>query len=284
MSVLTKKNIVTTGCVICSALLLAFVTNTFIQSAGLLAGGFMGIAILVNRVGTLLHVNIPISVVLSMINIPVAVFCAKRISRRFVFFSILQVLLTSLLIQLLPARPVFDDDILNIVFGGVLNGLAIAIALRGNASTGGTDFIALYVANRTGREIWMQVFVFNCVLLVIFGYLFGFDKAGYSILFQFCSTRTISTFHSRYKRISLEIFTQKPDAVLAAYLQHFMHGITAIHAQGGYSHQDTSLLIAIISSYELPEAVEALKEADPSILINVTKSEQFIGKFYQDAM
>ena len=284
MNYLTKKNFITSGCVIASALLLAFVTNTFIQPAGLLSGGFMGIAILVNRIGSLFHLNIPISVVLSLINVPVAAFCAKQISRRFVFFSILQVLLTSLFIQILPSIPVFDDDILNIVFGGVLNGLAIAIALRGNASTGGTDFIALYVANRTGKEIWMQVFVFNCVLLLVFGYLFGFEKAGYSILFQFCSTRTISTFHSRYKRISLEIFTQKPDEVLDAYLAHFRHGITTIHAQGGYSHQDTSLLIAIISSYELSEAVDALRKADPAILINVTKSEQFIGKFYQDAM
>ena len=281
---LTRKNMVTVGCVIASSLLMAFVTNNFVQSAGLLAGGFMGIAILVHRIGTLAQLDIPISAVLTMINIPVALFCAKRISKRFVFFSVMQVLLTSLFIQILPELQIFDEEILNIVFGGFLNGAAIAIALRGNASTGGTDFIALYVANRTGREIWLQVFVFNCFLLFIFGYLFGFDKAGYSILFQFLSTRTIGNFHNRYKRVSLQIFTQKPKEVLDAYLAHFKHGITTIHAQGGYSHADTSLLIAIISSYELSEAVDVLRQADPAIIINVTKSEQFIGKFYQEAM
>ena len=72
--------------------------------------------------------------------------------------------------------------------------------------------------------------------------------------------------------------------MLEAYLHHFRHGITTVHAQGGYSHADTSLLIAIISSYELSEAIDALREADPAIIINVTKSEQFIGKFYQEAM
>ena len=281
---LTRKNLVTAGCVIASSLLMAFVTNNFVQSAGLLSGGFMGIAILAHRIGTLLHVNIPISFVLTLINIPVALFCAKRISKRFVFFSVMQVLLTSLFIQLMPEGQIFEEQILNIVFGGFLNGASIAIALRGNASTGGTDFIALYVANRTGREIWIQVFVFNCFLLVIFGWLFGFDKAGYSILFQFLSTRTIGNFHNRYKRVSLQIFTKKPQEVLAVYLEHFQHGITAIHAQGGYSREDTSLLIAIISSYELSEAVDVLKEADPDIIINVTKSEQFIGKFYQESM
>ena len=281
---LTRKNLVTVGCVMISALLMAFVTNSFVQSAGLLSGGFMGIAILVHRIGKLAHMNIPISVVLTLINVPVAFFCVRKISKRFVFFSVMQVLLTSFFIQILPEMQIFDEEILNIVFGGFLNGFAIAIALRGNASTGGTDFIALYVANRTGREIWVQVFIFNCFLLAIFGYLFGFDKAGYSILFQFLSTRTIGNFHNRYKRVSLHIFTQKPEEVLDAYLKHFKHGITTIHAQGGYSHADTSLLIAIISSYELAEAVEALRQADPAIIINVTKSEQFIGKFYQEAM
>ena len=281
---LTRKNLITTGCVIISALLMAFVTNCFVQSAGLLSGGFMGIAILASRIGTLLHLNIPVSVVLTMINVPVALFCAKRISKRFVFFSVMHVLLTSFFIQIIPEMQIFEEEILNIVFGGFLNGFAIAIALRGNASSGGTDFIALYVANKTGREIWVQVFVFNCFLLVIFGYLFGFDKAGYSILFQFLSTRTIGNFHNRYKRVSLHIFTNRPKEVLEAYLHHFRHGITTVHAQGGYSHADTSLLIAIISSYELSEAIDALREADPAIIINVTKSEQFIGKFYQEAM
>lgn len=284
MRYLTKRNAVTLGCVAASALLMAFVTNAFVQTAGLLSGGFMGIAILTNRIGTLFHIDIPISVVLSMINIPVAAFCVKHISRRFVFFSLVQVLLTSFFIQILPTVVIFEEELLNIVFGGVLNGFAIAVALRGNASTGGTDFIALYVANKTGREIWAQVFFFNCCLLLVFGWLFGFDKAGYSILFQFCSTRTISTFHSRYKRVSLEIFTRKPGDVMDAYLAHFRHGITAIHAQGGYSHVSTSMLIAIISSYELSEAIEVLRQADPAVLINVTKSERFIGKFYQDAM
>ena len=64
-------------------------------------------------------------------------------------------------------------SLLDVVFGGFLYGLSIAIALRGNASTGGTDFIALYVSNKTGRSIWEYVFAGNCVILCIFGYMFG---------------------------------------------------------------------------------------------------------------
>ena len=85
--------------------------------------------------------------------------------------------------------------------------MSIVLALKAGASSGGTDFIALYFANKNGREIWMQVFAFNAMILCVFGVIFGFDKAGYSILFQFISTKTISTFHTRYKRVMLHIYT-----------------------------------------------------------------------------
>ncbi|MFR2769091.1 MAG: YitT family protein [Thomasclavelia sp.] len=64
---------------------------------------------------------------------------------------------------------------------------SIAIALKGNASSGGTDFYCfIYVSNKSGREIWNQVFVFNSIMLMIFGCIFtGFEAAGYSSLFQF---------------------------------------------------------------------------------------------------
>ena len=84
--------------------------------------------------------------------------------------------------------------LLNICFGGFIYGGAIVTALKGNASTAGTDFIALYVSNRTGKAIWQYVFLFNSCMLCIFGYMFGWEYAGYSIMFQFISTQTIDGF------------------------------------------------------------------------------------------
>ena len=94
----------------------------------------------------------------------------------------------------------------------------IVLALKGNASTGGTDFIALYVSNKTGKSIWSYVFMFNACILCIFGYLFGWLYAGYSILFQFISTKTVETFHHRYERLTLQITTQKAEEIMAAYV------------------------------------------------------------------
>ena len=56
-------------------------------------------------------------------------------------------LFVSFLLKVLTFPMVFDDIVLNVVFGGFLYGVSIVIALKGNASTGGTDFIALYFSS-----------------------------------------------------------------------------------------------------------------------------------------
>ena len=277
----TKRNLITTLAVVVSAFVMATANNVFLDAADLLPGGFMGLAVLGRKVGSLLGWHLSTALLLTLINLPVAIFSAKTISRRFVFFSLANVLLTSLFLKLIPVFPFFDEIILNVIFGGFLYGFGIVIALRGGASSGGTDFISLYVANKSGKESWSLIFVFNCVLLTIFGFLSGFDKAGYSILFQFLCTRTISNFHNRYKRITLQIFTKRPDEVIAEYIATFEHGITALDGTGGYSGTPTCLCVAIISSYQLHEATDAILKADPDAIINVMKSENYVGKFVQ---
>ena len=279
MKKIKKRDLISFACVFCSSLIMAATTKT-LRPAHLLSGGFMGIALLVDMIADLFGKSIPTAFTLVVLNVPVALICAKKISKRFVFFSLLQVFLTSFLLQIIPNYPLFDEQVLNVVFGGYIWGMSIVLALKAGASSGGTDFIALYFANKNGREIWMQVFAFNAMILCVFGVIFGFDKAGYSILFQFISTKTISTFHTRYKRVMLHIYTVKKDEVVDTYLEKFHHGITALDGYGGYSHHPVSYLTAIVSSYEVGDVLETLKETDPKIIVSVTKVENFIGRFY----
>ena len=155
----------------------------------------------------------------------------------------------------------FDDALLNIIFGGFAYGLMTVLALKRNASTGGTDFIALYVSNKIGKSIWEYVFVFNATLIVIFGFMFGWEYAGYSILFQFISTKTIDSFYNRYERMTLQITTAKPDEVI-------------------YSGHPVSLLHTVVSSYEVNDIVEVIRSVDDKVIINAFKTENFYGGFY----
>ena len=278
------RRVITIVAVIASALLQTFVIQAFIRPANLLSGGFTGVAILIDRITSLYGYSFSTSLGMLALNIPVAFLCSKSISVRFTFYSMMQVFLASFFLKVLHFQPMFNDVMLNVVFGGFLYGIGIVIALRGNASTGGTDFIALYVSNKTGRSIWEYVFAGNVLILCIFGFIFGWIYAGYSILFQYISTRTISAFHHRYERVTLQITTSKAEAVIRAYIAHYRHGISCVDAVGGSSHKKMNLLHTVVSSYEVPDIVALMREEDPHVIVNMIKTENFYGGFYQAPM
>ena len=269
--------------VVISGFLQAFTLKVFIQPSNLLSSGFLGVSILINQIAGLFGVELSISMLLIMLNIPVAILCYRGISARFTFYSILQVFVGSFFIRVLNFEPLFvDDTMLNVIFGGVLNGLYVSLALKGNASTGGMDFVALYVSNRNGKTIWQEVFLFNTALLLIFGALFGWKHAGYSIIFQYISTKVISTFHQRYHKVTLQITTRYGEDVMDAYLKTVRHGISCVEAIGGFSRERMYLLHTVLSSYEVIDAVAVIKEADPRAIINQISTENFYGRFHRE--
>ena len=272
---------VTLAAVLASALVQCYAIQVFVRQAGIISGGFTGLAMLAERVGELEGVNVPLQVLLLAFNIPVALLCCKGISVRFTVVSLVQVALTSFFLQVCSFTPIFADEFLNVIFGGVVMGASVVIALRGNASTGGTDFIALFVSNKTGRSIWSYVFMGNAVMYCVYGAIFGWKYAGYSIIFQFISTRMISAFHHRYDLVTLQVTTAKGPEVVEAYIAHFLHGISCVEAVGGYSKKKMYLLNTVISSYEVNDAVHVMQGADPHAIINILKTEQFVGKFYR---
>lgn len=272
---------ITLAAVVVSALVQAYAIQVFVRPAGIISGGFTGLGMLVEQLGALKGINIPLQAVLLILNIPVALLCCKGISVRFTAVSLAQVALTSFFLQVCSFAPIFVEEFLNVIFGGVVMGASIVIALRGNASTGGTDFIALYVSNKTGRSIWSFVFMGNALMYCLYGAIFGWQFAGYSIIFQFISTRMISAFHHRYDLVTIQATTAKGPEVVEAYIGHFRHGISCVEAIGGYSKKKMYLLNTVISSYEVNDAVHVMHNADPHVIINVLKTEQFVGKFYR---
>ena len=278
------RRIITAIAVTFSALLQTFLIQAFVEPASLLPSGFTGVAVLVNQITSLGGVHISTSVGMLLLNIPVATLCWGSISKRFVIFSMMQVGLSSLFLNVFNFAPLLGDKMMLVIFGGFISGLSIAIVLKAGASTGGTDFVALWVSNRTGKTIWGLIFASNCLLLVIFGALFGWDNAAYSIVFQFIATKTIDSFYNRYDRVTLQITTRRPNEVMDAYIEEFQHGISCAEVIGGYSRKTMWLLHTVVSTYESSDIIDLVRGVDPGAVINVFRTDNFVGGWYHGAV
>ena len=146
-----------------SAFVQVYIMQVFMEPSNLLSGGFTGISLLINKILALVGINFPVSVGIILLNAPAAILCYKYVSKRFTFLSCLQFGLVSLFLEIFTFEPFIDDQTLNVLFGGLLWGFSISLALRTGGSTGGTDFIAQFVSNKIHKGIWDYVFAYNMV-------------------------------------------------------------------------------------------------------------------------
>ena len=267
--------------VIISALLQVYILDVFMEPCNLISGGFTGLSLLVSKVFGLFDIDFSVSFGIILFNVPAAILCYKSVSKRFTFLSCLQFGLVSLLIPLTDFKPIIDDVALNVLFGGFLWGFSIALALRAGASTGGTDFIAQFVSNKINKGIWDYVFGFNCIMYVIFGCFFGWIYAGYSIIFQLLSTRTISSFYQRYSQVTIEFITKDADPVIDAFMATCRHGMSVFEGVGAYRQEKIYACKAVVSSYEVRDVIANVRKVDPHVIVNTYHTMTFYGNFHQ---
>lgn len=279
---IVKKHVKTTLMIVISALISALSLKVFISAGGLFPGGFSGLAVLLSRLILREYgIDIPFGVLYVSFNIIPTILVYKFVGKWFTRYSVLQFALVSILVAVIPEMEITYDIVLIAIFGGILSGISASLALAANASGGGTDFIAIYISNKTNAPAWQYILYGNSLLLVVAGLLFGWEKALYSIIFQYVSTQVVNSMHQRYKLMSLRLFTEVPDAMIEAILKTTRHGITKLWGEGGYSKRPKCMLYMVVNAFEVEDIVAIAQTVDPKVFIDISKTERVLGNYYR---
>lgn len=267
--------------IIIASLIIAANIKIFVNAGSLFPGGFTGLSILIQRsFDKFLGIKIPYSPVNIILNAIPAWFCFKAIGKKFTGLSCLCIVLTSIFTDIIPALPITYDVLLISIFGGIVMGAGISICLSAEATSGGTDFIAMYISQKYGKDAFSYIFAGNMVLLAIAGFLFGWDAALYSIIFQFSSTQVIHMLNKRYQKNTLLIVTSKPEEVEDAIYAITHHGATRIEAKGAYTNIERPLIYSIVSSENVKKVMTVIRKIDEDAFVNVIKTDDVEGNFY----
>lgn len=269
--------------VICLAsFLMALNIKSFVRTGGLYPGGATGLALLIQRAADMfLHITIPYTIVNILLNaIPVYI-GFRFIGKKFTMYSCLMIVLTSVLTDIIPGYAITYDTLLISIFGGLINGFVIGLCLHMNATTGGTDFIAIYLSEKKEIDSWNVVLDINVVILAAAGVLFGWDKALYSIIFQYTSTQVVHILYRKYQHETLFIVTNKATEVYEVISKMSNHGATIMEGEGSYEHQERKIVYSVVSSAQSKSIIREVKKADPHAFVNAIKTEQIAGRFYQ---
>ena len=277
----TQRDVTRLTGMLAAAVISALNMVIFVQAGGLFPGGIAGLTVLVQRCALkYCDIALPYSTTNILLNAFPVYIGFRYVGKKFTFFSLLLILLSSFLVDFFGTLEPFTDDLLLIcVFGGIINALANSIALRQNASFGGTDFLAMYMNSRHGMDSWNMVFGINTVILCIAGLLFGWGKALYSIIFQFTSTQTLKIFYKKYQQTTLLIVTNKPDEICHEIRRTTGHGSTILRAEGAYKHDERDIVYSVVSAPDKRRVLSLIHRLDPTAFINAMRTEQVQGKF-----
>ena len=285
-----KKNnrsqiLIMTFWVTLSALLQAVSLTSFSMPAGIYPSGITGLSrILSDILRDFFSIDLSFAYFYLPVNAVLAVIVYRHIGRLFTIFSLLQTALTSLFSSFFPRLIVLEEMILIAIFGGVVNGAGTGFALSHGASSGGMDFLSIYFSNKYHRSMWNMTFALNCILICMTGMLYGWERAAYSIVFQFMSNFMINKMHKRYTHQAIIIVTKKPDEVIDSILKNVRHGITKISAQGAYRGEDESVLYTVVNTFQTSEVVRYVLEADPGAFIETRDTASIHGNYYQEPL
>ena len=262
------------------AAVMAVNLKTFVYTAGLLPGGFTGISLLLQELFlSFFNLKIPFTVFYWGLNIVPALICFRYVGKRFTLLSVWAIIASGLITDFIPSFSVTDDVMLCAIFGGIVNGVAISLCLLAGATSGGTDFISIYVSEKTGYSIWNLILIFNVVVLAVFGLLFGWSRALYSIIFQFAGTQILNTLYKRYQKSTLLIITGKPDEIVEIIRNKTGHDATLFTGKGCYKGAERKMLYTVVSSEEEDKLLRSIKAADPSAFVNILQTKMLKGNF-----
>lgn len=268
--------------VILASCIMAMNIKSFIRAGNLIPGGLNGVTLLIQQIGIeFWNINIPFTAVNLLLNaIPVFI-SFKFIGKKFTGYSCLMIVLSGILTDILPGYPVTRDILLVCVFGGIINAFAISLCLFADATSGGTDFIAIFFSEKYGIDTWNYIFAANVIVLLIAGSLFDWNEALYSIIFQFTSTQVLHSLYKRYQKQTLFIITENPEQIYEEIRDITNHDATLFKGTGCYRKHECNMLYSVVGSDEIRKVVTKIKEVDEKAFINIVKTEQITGRFYK---
>ena len=262
--------------------------NLFIVPANLYNGGVLGISQVIRTVLVryfhLASGTTDIAGIINMLlNIPLFVLAYVFVGKKFFFRTLVCVVSQTLFLSLIPipAIPIVRDSLTASIIGGIFGGTGIGIALQSGGSSGGLDIVGMIFTKRfKGFSVGKVSLSVNAVIYIVCAVLFGLQTAVYSIIYSAVSMLMTDRAHTQNINTEVVIFTKKKPLKIIDYIVNEYHrDATWWEAKGGYTEENTYMVIVVLSKYECAHLKRELKEVDEHAFVIVKDGMSVVGKY-----
>ena len=260
---------ITLGAVMAAiALKLILIPNSMID------GGMNGVSIILNTLfgGSL-------GLIIFIVNLPFLILGYKQLGKKFVLKAGYGMALFSILLEVFGRyTPLIDDTLLATVYGGILLGVGCGLIIKEGGCLDGTEIIAILVNRKKSLSVGQVVFCFNIVIYGAAIFVFGAERALYSLLTYFISYKVIDMVSDGLNSAKAAfIITDDGKEIASEILKRLGRSVTVLSGEGIISHGDKRVLYTVITRFEVPILKDILNYTDDSSFVTVFDVSEIIG-------
>ena len=267
--------LITIGAVMAAlALELILIPNSMID------GGMNGISIILNTLfgGSL-------GIIIFIINLPFLILGYKQLGKKFVFKAGYGMILFSILLEVFGNyTPLIDDTLLATVYGGILLGVGCGLIIKEGGCLDGTEIVAILINRKKSLSVGQVVFCFNIVIYGAAIFVFGAERALYSLLTYFVSYKVIDMVSDGLNSAKAAfIITDDGTEIASEILKRLGRTVTVLSGEGIISRGDKRVLYTVITRFEISILKDILNDVDDSSFVTVFDVSEIIGNHIKKA-
>lgn len=173
--------------------------------------------------------------------------------------------------------------LLELIFAVMLTGIGSAIIFRCNASSGGTDIVALILKKYTSMNVGTALLCSDLVIATSSIFIYDLETGLFSLLGLFAKVFVVDDILDSMNMCkAFTIITTKSKEIEDFIMKEMRHGATVQDGEGSYSHEEKKVIITVCRRTEALKLRRKVKEIDPSAFIIITKTSEIMGKGFRD--
>lgn len=248
------------------ALIVAVGLEIFLVPNNIIDGGIIGISILTSYL-----TNINLGILLVLFNLPFFLIGYKHIGKTFAITTLIGDIILGIGVVLFHPVPVLTDDpLLASVFGGMCLGIGVGLVIRHGGSLDGTEILAILFNKGTPFSVGEIVMFMNIFILGSAGFVFGWDRAMYSLIAYFIAYKTIDlTIEGLDQSKSVWIISDQHQEIGDAINARLGRGVTYLNGEGAYTGDDKKVIFTVITRLEEAKVKSIVEDKDETAFLAV---------------
>ena len=241
--------------------------------------GVMGIAILLKYT-----IGLAPSITSLVANVFLLAWGGRELSKRFVAWTIYNVLLISFLLEALKfiKFPMLNDMILVAIAGGIIKGIGGGLIFRTGVSGGGTDIIIAVLRKRYGIEVGRYSFYINMLILGGSVGIVGMEKMLYGFVASYVSGQGIDSVLSSFDKRRLVLIMAKETKPVVKYISEELNrGSTVLYGEGGFSGEARPTIMCLLTPRQTMVLKRYLAKEHPKSFMVVSEASEVLGRGFK---